>query len=107
MRSWKDITFKFPVKLHADLKARLIYDEISLTKFVRSYIYAYLNKDPLILDFLQQYKKENNIQNTTKRKKNRRLIQKGQELEETFNLNDKEIEDIYDILEKETEVYEL
>jgi len=107
VKGWKDITFKFPEKLHADLKARLVYDEISLTKFIRSYIYAYLNKEPIILEFLQQFKKENNIQNVKKRKKNQKLIEKGRELEKTFNLTEKEIENIYNILEKETEVYEL
>jgi|10_taG_2_1085330.scaffolds.fasta_scaffold114719_1 hypothetical protein len=107
MRGWKDITFKFPKKLHAELKARLIYDEISLTKFVRTYIHAYLDKDPIILDFLKRFKETNKIQNKKKREKNEKLIQKGKKLEKTFNFTSKEIKDIYDILENESEVYEL
>ena len=62
MKKYKVIGYKFPVKLHAELKARLFYDEISMTKFIRSYVEAYLNKDSLVLEFINQYKEQEKIQ---------------------------------------------
>ena len=60
MNDRKIIGFKIPVKLHAELKARLYYDELPMTKFIRAYITGYLKNDPLILDFIKEYKEENN-----------------------------------------------
>jgi len=99
MQEGKLIAFKIPIRMHTELKARLFYDEIPMTKFVRSYIEAYMSRDPLILAFINQHKKENNIQNKNKIKKNIKLMQKGKETEKLFNLTNEEIENIYDIIE--------
>ena len=100
MKKTKIVAFKFPVKMHAELKARLLYDEIYMTKFIRHCIESYLGKDPLMLDFIDVYKKNNNVQNKMKRKKNKVLIQKGSDVEELFNLTESEVDDIFDILEE-------
>ena len=57
------IGYKFPVKMHAELKARLKYDEIPMTKFIRAYVLAYLDNDPFVLEFIKEFKEKNDIQN--------------------------------------------
>ena len=56
MAEHKEISFRIPAKLHADLKARLFYDQLPMTKFIRIYIKEYLNKNSLILEFIDTIK---------------------------------------------------
>ena len=105
MKDRKNVVFLFPSKLHADFRARLVYDEIPLTKFIHHCVLSYLDNDPLILELLNKYKEKNGVQNKAKRRKNLQLIEKGAKLEGTFNLNNEEIDDIYDILESEMEEF--
>ena len=107
MRTYKIIGYKFPVKMHAELKARLKYDEIPMTKFIRSYVLAYLENDPLVLDFIKKFKEKNSIQNKIKREVAIKNINKGKELKSVFNLEQDEVDDIYDILENDIEVVNL
>jgi len=107
MQEGKLIAFKVPIRVHTELKVRLFYDEVPMTKFIRSYIEAYLSRDPLIIGFIKEYKRKNNIQNKAKIEKSEKLIEKGVESEKLFNLTNKEIKDVYDILEQELEVVEL
>ena len=101
MAEHKEISFRIPAKLHADLKARLFYDQLPMTKFIRIYIKEYLNKNSLILEFIDTIKEEAKIQNKKKRIKSSKLVEKGQRVETLFNLTGEEIEDIYDIVELE------
>ena len=101
------IGYKFPVKMHAELKARLKYDEIPMTKFIRAYVLAYLDNDPFVLKFIKEFKEKNDIQNKTKRETTIKLINKGRDLKKVFNLEQNEIENIYDILESDIEVIDL
>ena len=105
MKDRKNVVFLFPSKLHADFRARLVYDEIPLTKFIHHCVLSYLDNDPLILELLNKYKERNGVQNKAKRRKNLQLIEKGAKIEGTFNLNNEEIDDIYDILESEMEEF--
>ena len=107
MLGLKPIVFNFPAKMHAELKARLLYDEMSMAKFIRSYVQAYLENDFLILEFINQCKEKNNIQNKQKRQKNIKLIEKGKEIENVFNLTGEEVNELYDILEEEMGAIEI
>ena len=107
MKGYKTIAFQFPEKLHVELKARLFYDEVPLTKFIRAYIEAYLGKDQIILDFLEKYKEENSIQNKKKREKTRKLISAGNKIKNTFVFSEEEVENIYDVLEDELDEIEI
>ena len=53
----------------------------------------------MVLEFINFIKEKETIQNKKKRNKNFRLIEKGREVEELFNLSGEEIEDIYDVIE--------
>ena len=96
----KEVCYTIPAKMHAELKIRLLYDEISITKFIRKFIEGYIKNDEDILNFVEKYKQEYKIQNKIKRAKNIKLIKKGEELSRQFNLEKEEIEDIYDVLEE-------
>jgi hypothetical protein len=77
MRENKIIGFRVPVRLHAELKTRLFYDDMPMTKFIRVYIEEYLNKNPVVLEFVDFIKEKETIQNKKKRNKNFRLIEQA------------------------------
>tara|TARA_R100000008_G_scaffold83509_1_gene69040 strand:- start:584 stop:910 length:327 start_codon:yes stop_codon:yes gene_type:complete len=101
MKESKIIAFSFPVKMHAELKARLFYDEIPMTKFVRGCIEYYLNDEPCMMQFINELKEQKGIQNKLKRKANNKLVEKGKQIKQLFGLDSNEIKDIYDVLESE------
>ena len=101
MREFKVVEYRFPSKLHAEFKARLFYDDIPMTKFIRSCVLGYLDKNLHILNFVEEYKEKNNVHNKKKRKKNLNLIQKGKETKKLFNLSKNEIKEIYDLIEED------
>ena len=103
MKESKIIAFSFPVKMHAELKAKLLYDEIPMTKFVRNCIGYYLNDEPCMMQFINKLKEDKGIQNKTKRRTNVRLVEKGKEIKQLFGLDSSEVKDIYDVLESEIE----
>ena len=41
----KEVYYTIPAKMHAELKIRLLYDEISITKFIRNFVEGYINND--------------------------------------------------------------
>ena len=104
MRIYKTVEYKFPVKLHAEFKARLKYDELYMSRFVRACVEAYLEKDPLMMKFVENLKEKNNIQNKRIRKETLKLIENGEKKKKLFNLGKEEIKEIYDILESEIKV---
>ena len=97
----KKIIFYDNDKRHADLKVRLQHDGFTQSAFFRMMITGYLNKDPELLAFVDRYKDENKVQSAAQRKKVNKMIQAGQEQEETHGLRDKEVADIFDLIEQE------
>jgi len=100
----KIIAFNFPEKMHTELKARLLYDGIPMTKFIRHYVESYLRKDSCVLSFINDYKKKNKTLNKKRRKENLKLVEKGKEIETMFNLSKEDITEIYDILDDNLEI---
>jgi len=96
----KVIYYEIPKK-HADLKIRWQYDNIKQSEFFRLLAGAYLDQDERILGIIDEYKKENSIQNKSKRKKTKKIYEKKNEVEAKFALKDDEVESIFDLLEQE------
>ena len=90
--------------MHTELKARLLYDGIPMTKFIRHYVESYLRKDSCVLSFINDYKKKNKTLNKKRRKENLKLVEKGKEIETMFNLSKEDITEIYDILDDNLEI---
>tara|TARA_E500000331_G_C16912727_1_gene564185 strand:+ start:292 stop:618 length:327 start_codon:yes stop_codon:yes gene_type:complete len=97
----KRILFYDTDKRHADLKVRLQYDELKQAQFFRCMITGYLEKDPRIIEYINDYKEQNSVQSKSKLKKSEQLMRKGREMEDKFGLREKDIENIFDLLEQE------
>jgi len=99
----KKIVFYDSDKRYADLKIRLEYDGLSQAKFFRGILTGYLLQDPDILNFVDKMKAEKHKNSSIKKrnKKSRALISEGTEALNRLLLDEDEIENIFDILEKE------
>ena len=88
-------------KRQADLRIRLKYDGMNQSQFFRAIITGYLEKDESILNYLDKYKEKYQVQGQKKRDGAKLMMKKGRVVEKEFGLNEDEIENIFDILEKE------
>ena len=106
MRAFPDnhsvLSFSLDSKLHENLKIRLFYDEIKTqSEFFRYCVESYLEQDPLFVRFLEDYKINKKVQSKARTLKSRKLREKGEKLMEELALTDKEVQNIFDILEEE------
>jgi predicted transposase YdaD len=97
----KRISFLDTDKRSADLMIRLKHDNLTKTKFFRELLTGYLNKDHAIMDFIGRIKDEPGLQSKKQTKIINDLGEKGRETKKKFGLKDEEIENIFDLLEKE------
>ena len=98
----KKIIFSETGKIHAEFKIKLQYDGISQGDFFRQVVSAYLDEDTDFMNFMHSLKDRMKIQSKRQReiiKKERKLAKKS---EKDFTLTDKEVESIFDLLERET-----
>ena len=96
----KRICFESIPKLHADLKIRLHYDEIKIKEFFNEVIKAYIDKNENIMKFIEELKEKKGAPKG-RRAKIKKVETKQKNVVKQFGLNKNEIEDIFDILEKE------
>ena len=99
----KQILFLETEKRHADLKIKLKHYGISQSDFIRGCISGLINDDEQFLQFFFKVLEEKSYRKSSKnRKKNEEMITKGlNTIDEDFNLKDSEIENIFDIIEKD------
>lgn len=100
-KSTKKIMFYDTDKRHADLKVRLQHDSLTQSAFFRAMVSGYLEKDPRIMQFIDDYKFDNNIQNKAERRTVKKMIEAGNTNSSAHGLAENEIENIFDILEQE------
>ena len=91
--------FRIPEKIHVELKNRLLYDNIYITNFVRYMIEAYIKNNEHSIKLIDEYKKNHKLLSKIRRKKSLRKIEKGKAIVKDYEFSNKEINDIYDILE--------
>tara|TARA_R110001583_G_scaffold153277_1_gene305039 strand:+ start:19 stop:360 length:342 start_codon:yes stop_codon:yes gene_type:complete len=99
----KKVVFYDTDKRFAELKIRLQHDGISQAQFFRGIVTGYLMQDGDVLSYVDKLKTSKNIGNRTKKsiKEERELINTGKERLDKLSLGDDEIENIFDILEKQ------
>jgi len=99
----KKVVFYDSDKRFAELKIRLQHDGISQAQFFRGIVTGYLMQDGDVLSYVDKLKASKNIGNRTKKsiKEERELINTGKEQINKLALGDEEIENIFDILEKQ------
>lgn len=97
----KKVVFEDSDKRFADLKLKLRYDGLTQKQFFQNMITGYLDGDARIIDFITELKYAIAKQGKSKILKSKKLREKGQELKEMYNLDDKEKRDIFDIIAQE------
>jgi len=97
----KKFMFYDTVRRQADLRIRLKYDGINQSTFFRAMITGYLEKDEMLLSFLEKHKIKYGLQGQDKIKSSNRISAKGKKTIKQFALNDEDIEDIFDLIKKE------
>ena len=95
----KKILFYDTDKRHAELKIRLQYDGLKQSEFFRAMVTGYLEEDPSIMEYVDTYKESDGRQSGRQQKITQKETKQGRELAKTFAEN--EIENIFDIIERE------
>ena len=95
------VMFTVTERTKADFKLQLQYDSLTQVKFFRSIMEGYINKDPDLITYINKFKKQNSVQNNTQRNRIMSNIKKAADTTNKFALGDKEVENIFDIFEKE------
>ena len=95
--SKKQICFESTAKLHADLKIRLHHDEIKIKEFFNKMVKGYLDKNENLMVFIEEIKQTSQKRRNKIKKANARERNTNRE----FGLDKNDIENIFDILEKE------
>jgi len=95
------IMFTVTERTKADFKLQLQYDSLTQVKFFRSLMEGYISKDSDLMIYINKFKKQNSVQNNAQRNRIMTNIKKASEVKNKFALGDDEVENIFDILEKE------
>lgn len=90
-------------KVHADLKLKIHYDGITQSDFFRGCVRAYLEEEGSFMTFLGELKERRSKLSKTVRKIANKDQRNSQRQREMFGLSEVEVDDIFDILEKEYE----
>jgi hypothetical protein len=97
---WKKIILYINDASHADLRLKLKYHDLSQSEFLRTVIDAMIEENPNMMKLIQE--KLDLRTSMRKKKKISKDIFEKNETERDFALNQDEIENIFDILEKES-----
>jgi len=96
----KQVCFDSLAKTHADLKIRLHTDDLKIKDFFNEVVLAYVNRDENIVKFIDKLKETKKISKALRSKASQsRRVQK--KVVDQFGLSPDEIENIFDIIEKE------
>lgn len=97
----KKVSFMMSESQKVDFKIRLQYDGLTQTKFFKYIVDAYIEKDEDLYRFINKFKKDNSVQTVQERKTIKKNLEAAKETKKSFLLGDEEVENIFDILEKE------
>ena len=99
----KKVVFYDSDKRYAELKIRLQHDGLTQSHFFRSILTGYLSQDEDMMNFIDRIKASKSHGNKTKKSVNgdRELIKTGKDALSKLDLDSSEIENIFDILERQ------
>jgi len=100
----KKIMFYDTSDRQARLKIRCRYDGINQSQFFRYMLTGYLEQNPDIIKFVDRCKERFGGQGIQKRRKISRNYTKMEETKTKFNLNEGEIENIFDVIEADGKI---
>ena len=102
MRKIKKICFEALEKNYVDLKIRLRYDNLSQIEFFNMLIQMYLEKNMHVLTLINDYKLENAKAGRRRIAAAQNDIKFADEFAKQLKLDEKDKEDIFDIIEDKT-----
>ncbi len=92
-------------KIHAEFKIKLLYDNFSQHEFLHAIIKAYLEDQEDFMKFLEVIKeKKTRRMNNVRRKIAKKELREKREIERIFALTGEDVESIFDLLERETNI---
>ena len=100
----KKIVFNETDSRHAELKIKLHYDGLKQGEFFRAIVEAYLSEDENMIKFISSYREKDNKQGKRKRTLVNKERKEAKDTKSNFALDKSDIESIFDLLEKETEI---
>ena len=100
----KKIMFYDTSTRQAKLRIRCDFDGINQSQFFRMMLTGYIEGDELIYDYMKKCKEKYQIQGKNKRDKIDRIKMVSKQNVKKFNLNNDEIENIFDIIEIESDI---
>ena len=83
---------------YGNITKQICFDKIR--EFFNVIVLGYLEKNEHIMNFIEEIKENKQISKKKRKKVNRSSL-KAKEVERSFALNENEIENIFDIIEKE------
>ena len=86
---------------HAELKIKLQYEGLTQTEFFRAMVTGFLEEDPSVVEYIEEYKNNKGIQSKHQRGVISKERQASEEIKKNFGLDKDEISDIFDIIQKE------
>lgn len=98
----KKIMFYESEERQTKLRVRCNFDGITQSQFFRMMVTGYIENNDLIFTFLDKCKDAYDIQGQQKRNKIKTIKKKTKDVVNKFSLEKEEIENIFDIIETET-----
>ena len=98
---YKQLCFTCTNKSHADLKVRLMYDNMSQGALFRILMHGYIQRDENIVNFVENFKERYGIQKKSHIKKSKSLLDRGKQVASDFALDPSELENIFDLIAQE------
>mgnify|MGYP001808215458 FL=1 len=86
--------------LDANLRIKLKFDDLTKFWFFNEYIKAYLLEDPTLMPFIEKIKESSMLARKFRLKKSKEIRKKEQDIINRFGLNQDDIEDIFDMIER-------
>jgi len=83
---------------YVNLIMRLEYEKLTKTEFFRAIVEGFVNDDPHIISFIEDYKETKEIDSKRSRRMIRKERDKAQEVNERFALSPEDIENIFDLI---------
>jgi len=98
MNNTKQLKITIPEKLHVELKARLLYDNLSMIKFFSYVTQEYVENSPLMNDLICGILKKKKLKSGRLIRNKNSLTKLGIKNMKRNFLTDEEIRDVYDII---------
>lgn len=96
----KKIMFADTDKRHADLRLKLRRDGLSQVEFFKSIVTGYIENDPNIVSYISSVKEKKKLIGKVKLKKQKSLIEKGNQTLQDLGLTEEDLDFVYDLIER-------